>query len=76
MDILFLASAAAQAAGTVNPLADMWAHIVTDFSNLGSMSALSALLQVLIIDVTLAAMPLSSARLRPVCRRISAARSS
>jgi len=54
MDILFLASAAAQAAGAVNPLADMWAHIVTDFSNLGSMSALSALLQVLIIDVTLA----------------------
>ena len=51
MDMLFLASAAAQ---NVGPLADMWAHIVADFSNLGSASALSALLQVLIIDITLA----------------------
>ena len=51
MDIFFLASAAAQ---NVSPLADMWAHIVADFSNLGSASALSALLQVLIIDITLA----------------------
>ena len=49
--MLFLASAAAQ---NVGPLADMWAHIVADFSNLGSASALSALLQVLIIDITLA----------------------
>ncbi len=51
MDFLFMASAAA--AG-VNPLTDIWSHIVADFSNLGSASALSALLQVLIIDITLA----------------------
>jgi YjbE family integral membrane protein len=51
MDLLFMAGAASAA---VNPLADMWSHIVADFSNLGSASALSALLQVLIIDVTLA----------------------
>jgi YjbE family integral membrane protein len=51
LDLLFLASAAVSAA---NPLADMWAHIVADFGNLGSASALSALLQVLIIDITLA----------------------
>jgi len=50
MDILLMASAAAQA----GPLSGMWSHIVQDFSNLGSASALSALLQVLIIDITLA----------------------
>ena len=51
MDLLFLASAAAPHAA---PLSGMWGLIVTDFSNLGSASALSALLQVLIIDITLA----------------------
>jgi len=51
MDFLILAGSAGAA---VNPLADMWAHIVADFGNLGSASALSALLQVLIIDITLA----------------------
>lgn len=50
LDFLFMASAAAPA----GPLAGMWALIVADFGNLGSASALSALLQVLIIDVTLA----------------------
>ncbi|MBN8830033.1 MAG: YjbE family putative metal transport protein [Sphingomonadales bacterium] len=51
LDFLILAGAAAP---TASPLADMWSHIVTDFGNLGSASALSALLQVLIIDITLA----------------------
>jgi len=52
IDLLFLAAGAV--APAASPLADMWAHIVADFGNLGSASALSALLQVLIIDVTLA----------------------
>lgn len=51
MDLLFLASAAAPHAA---PLSGMWALIAADFGNLGSASALSALLQVLIIDITLA----------------------
>jgi YjbE family integral membrane protein len=51
MDFLFLASAAAPHTA---PLSGMWALIVADFGNLGSASALSALLQVLIIDITLA----------------------
>jgi YjbE family integral membrane protein len=52
IDLLLLASATVeQGAG---PLSTLWGHIVADFSNLGSASALSALLQVLIIDITLA----------------------
>ena len=51
MDLLALASAAGAAA---NPVAGIWSHIVSDFSNLGSPAALSALLQVLVIDITLA----------------------
>jgi len=45
------------AAGTVpamGSLADIWAHIVADFSNIGSPSALSAFGQVLMIDILLA----------------------
>ena len=47
---------ASVAAGSAGPLADMWGHIVADFGSLagGDVSAFSALLQVLIIDVTLA----------------------
>lgn len=33
---------------------EMWSHIVADFGNLGDPKALAALLQVLIIDITLA----------------------
>lgn len=51
MDLVLMASAAA---GAASPLGTMWSHIVTDFGNLGSASALAALLQVLIIDITLA----------------------
>src|SRR5438132_12055898 len=35
-------------------MTELWQHIVSDFSNLGSPSALSAFLQVLVIDVMLA----------------------
>ncbi|MGE4430036.1 MAG: TerC family protein [Sphingobium sp.] len=47
-----LASAAA-AAGP-SSLADIWSHIVADFSNVGSPSAMSAFVQVLMIDILLA----------------------
>lgn len=45
------------AAGTVpamGSLADIWAHIVADFSNIGSPDALAAFGQVLMIDILLA----------------------
>jgi len=35
-------------------MTDMWAHIVNDFSNIGTASALAAFIQVLMIDVMLA----------------------
>lgn len=35
-------------------MTELWGHIVADFSNLGDPKALAALLQVLIIDITLA----------------------
>ena len=35
-------------------MADLWANIVTDFSNIGSPSALAAFVQVLMIDIMLA----------------------
>jgi YjbE family integral membrane protein len=46
--------AVSSAGGGMGPLAEVWGHIVADFSNLGQPSALAALLQVLIIDITLA----------------------
>lgn len=52
MSIIALLAAAA-AAGPGSP-GDIWQHIVADFSNLGSASALSAFVQVLMIDVVLA----------------------
>lgn len=42
------------AAAAIGGPADIWHHIVTDFSNLGSPAAMSAFLQVLMIDVVLA----------------------
>jgi YjbE family integral membrane protein len=51
LDIL---SAAAAAATAPLSLATIWDHIVTDFSNIGSPSALAAFGQVLMIDVLLA----------------------
>ncbi|HEX7876334.1 MAG TPA: YjbE family putative metal transport protein [Sphingobium sp.] len=48
-----IATAAAAAQGIGSP-ADIWAHIVHDFSNIGSPAALAAFGQVLMIDVLLA----------------------
>ena len=47
-DILLITAAAATGIG------EIWSHIVADFSNLGSPSALSAFGQVLLIDIMLA----------------------
>jgi len=51
MILEILSAAAAQGPGSVG---DIWQHIVDDFSNLGSPAALSAFVQVLMIDVVLA----------------------
>ena len=48
-----IATAAAAAPGLGSP-ADIWAHIVNDFSNIGTPAALAAFGQVLMIDVLLA----------------------
>ena len=50
---LILASAAASAP-SLGSLAEIWGHIVHDFSNIGSPAALAAFGQVLMIDVLLA----------------------
>ena len=49
-DFLILASSTTSLGGPV----EIWGHIVNDFSNLGSPAALTAFLQVLMIDVVLA----------------------
>ncbi|WP_260926075.1 TerC family protein [Novosphingobium sp. 9] len=55
MSILTLLAATASAsAPAMGGPAEIWQHIVTDFSNLGSPAALSAFVQVLMIDVVLA----------------------
>ncbi|EIZ81124.1 integral membrane protein TerC [Novosphingobium sp. Rr 2-17] len=51
MDVISILAAGAQ--GIQSP-AEIWGHIVTDFSNIGTPAALSAFLQVLMIDVVLA----------------------
>lgn len=51
IDLFTAAAAASQGLGSP---ADIWAHIVNDFSNIGSPSALAAFGQVLMIDVLLA----------------------
>ena len=51
IDLLTTAAAAAQGMGSP---ADIWGHIVNDFSNIGSPAALSAFGQVLMIDILLA----------------------
>jgi YjbE family integral membrane protein len=45
---------AVQSAASLGSPADIWAHIVSDFSNIGSPSALAAFGQVLMIDILLA----------------------
>jgi hypothetical protein len=72
--ILELLSAAASAAP--NPLG-IWDAIVHDFSNITEPAAFAAFLQVLMIDIVLAATTRSSSARSPrACRRISARRSS
>src|SRR3546814_3405317 len=51
LDLLMTAGAAAQSLGGPDGI---WAHIVHDFSNITEPAALSAFLQVLMIDVVLA----------------------
>lgn len=47
-------SAAAAAAPSLGSPAEIWGHIVSDFSNIGSPAALAAFAQVLMIDLVLA----------------------
>ena len=49
--LISLLTAAASAAGSP---ADIWVHIVADFSNIGTPSAMAAFVQVLMIDIVLA----------------------
>jgi YjbE family integral membrane protein len=49
-----LIATAASAAQDIGSPADIWAHIINDFSNITSPTALSAFVQVLMIDVLLA----------------------
>lgn len=49
-----LAAAASAAPASLGSPADIWAHIVADFSNIGSPTALAAFGQVLMIDILLA----------------------
>lgn len=51
-DLLMLAASAA--APSLGGPAEIWGHIVTDFSNIGTPAAFSAFLQVLMIDIVLA----------------------
>lgn len=52
-DLSFLAAAAAAVPSLGGP-AEIWGHIVADFSNITSPSAMTAFLQVLMIDIVLA----------------------
>ena len=54
IDITILAQAAASVAPSLGGPAEIWGHIVTDFSNISSPAAMAAFLQVLMIDLVLA----------------------
>ena len=54
MSLLAMLADAAQAAPSLGGPADIWGHIVSDFSNITEPAALSAFLQVLMIDIVLA----------------------
>lgn len=53
-DLILTASSAAATATGPSSLSTIWGHIVSDFSNIGSPSALAAFGQVLMIDILLA----------------------
>lgn len=54
MSLLATLADAAQAAPSLGGPAEIWGHIVSDFSNITEPAALSAFLQVLMIDIVLA----------------------
>lgn len=54
MDILNILAAAAAAAPSMGSSAEIWQHIVNDFSNITSPSAMAAFVQILMIDIVLA----------------------
>lgn len=51
IDVLF---ASASASASIGGLSEIWDHIVNDFSNITSPSAMSAFIQILMIDIVLA----------------------
>ena len=53
-DVMMMASEAATAAASLGGPAEIWAHIVADFSNIGEPAAFAAFVQVLLIDLVLA----------------------
>ncbi len=53
-DFLSIAAAAASTATGFGGLGDIWQHIVNDFSNITSPSAMAAFVQILMIDIVLA----------------------
>jgi YjbE family integral membrane protein len=53
-ELLMLAAAASDANAIGGGLGDIWSHIVADFSNIGTPAAMTAFLQVLMIDIVLA----------------------
>jgi YjbE family integral membrane protein len=54
MNMLMTLAAAASAAPSLGGPGEIWGHIVDDFSNIGTPSAMAAFLQVLMIDLVLA----------------------
>jgi YjbE family integral membrane protein len=54
IDLSILTAAASAGAPAIGGLADIWGHIVHDFSNITTPAAFSAFLQVLMIDIVLA----------------------
>lgn len=54
IDLLTLAVSAASAAPSLGGPAEIWGHIVNDFSNITTPTAMAAFLQVLMIDIVLA----------------------
>lgn len=54
IELSILAQAAASAAPSLGGPAEIWGHIVNDFSNITSPTAMAAFLQVLMIDIVLA----------------------
>ena len=54
MNLLLTLAETASAAPSLGGPAEIWGHIVNDFSNIGTPAAMAAFLQVLMIDLVLA----------------------